>query len=76
MFHRLRVELKEVCRPRLKDKGVELLLSVDPVEEKPGQKYIITLIWLICLNQRWSGKSIRANTNKHNYNHSQKCWEG
>ena len=45
MFHRLRVE----C--------VELLLSssVDPVEEKPGQKYIIALLWLICLNQWWSG---------------------
>ena len=74
------VELKEVCKPRPKDKGVELLLSssVDQVEEKPliselGQnkannetKGRNILLWLICVNQRWSGNSIRANTNKHN----------
>ena len=41
MFHRLRVQLKEVCQPKSKDTGaVELLLSsaVDPFEvfeEKP-----------------------------------------
>ena len=36
LFHALLVELKEVCEPKSKDKGVELLLSlsVDLIKEK------------------------------------------